>query len=208
MFHRCTAVVLLIAIVFPVAYIRADERYVRCESGRNGRYRRCSVDTDGRVELVREFSNRKCRQWRSWGYDGSGVWVDYGCRAEFRVGRDGIGAGGAAVIGAVAGAAIIAAILAGKNRNPESPSVAVNAPGWAQGHFRGFSPKTNSDFDLTIVKNGLVSGQVNGNDLTGYLAQDNRLHLGDATFTLKREDWGFVATPTNDAEDKVYFRRQ
>jgi len=46
----------------------------------------CAVDTTGGVEMVRQKSEAKCIQNRSWGFDNRGIWVDHGCRAEFEVG--------------------------------------------------------------------------------------------------------------------------
>jgi hypothetical protein len=37
------------------------------------------------VELLRQVSGSPCIQGQTWGYDLRGVWVDRGCRAEFRV---------------------------------------------------------------------------------------------------------------------------
>lgn len=57
---------------------------VRCESN-DGRHRRCSVPVRSGVQLIRQISDTRCIQGRNWGWDGSGIWVDGGCRAEFRV---------------------------------------------------------------------------------------------------------------------------
>jgi hypothetical protein len=46
----------------------------------------CAVDTTGGVQMVRQKSEAKCIQNRTWGYDNRGIWVDRGCRAEFEVG--------------------------------------------------------------------------------------------------------------------------
>jgi hypothetical protein len=58
---------------------------VTCESER-GRLHYCHLD-EARVtvELVRQLSNSPCVRGESWGNDGGGIWVDRGCRAEFRV---------------------------------------------------------------------------------------------------------------------------
>lgn len=47
------------------------------------RYRHCRADTEGGVQLYRQFSKNACRYQKTWGYDQRGVWVDGGCRAEF-----------------------------------------------------------------------------------------------------------------------------
>ncbi|GAA4864837.1 DUF3011 domain-containing protein [Luteimonas vadosa] len=61
---------------------------VRCESN-DGRTRTCPVDTRGGVRLVRQLSDSPCIQGRSWSYDGRGIWVSQGCRADFEVGAGG-----------------------------------------------------------------------------------------------------------------------
>lgn len=64
---------------------------LRCESRKNRR-QRCSANTQNRVQLVRRLGGT-CSQGKSWGYDSRSIWVDRGCRAEFRYGR-GTGGGG------------------------------------------------------------------------------------------------------------------
>ncbi len=51
---------------------------LRCESDDN-RQRRCSASVRGSVELVRQLSSTRCVE------GSSGVWVDRGCRGEFRI---------------------------------------------------------------------------------------------------------------------------
>jgi hypothetical protein len=60
------------------------DRFVRCES-EELRYRHCPVDTRGGVTLERQLSRAPCEEGASWGYDERGVWVDRGCRGDFRV---------------------------------------------------------------------------------------------------------------------------
>ena len=45
----------------------------------------CSIETPGRVQIVRQRSESPCVYGRTWGTAGSGVWVDRGCRADFVV---------------------------------------------------------------------------------------------------------------------------
>ncbi|HVT04428.1 MAG TPA: DUF3011 domain-containing protein [Thermoanaerobaculia bacterium] len=63
---------------------RSEGTVLRCESMDNRR-KRCSADTRYGVELVRQLSKDSCVEGRDWSYDANGVWVDHGCRAEFRV---------------------------------------------------------------------------------------------------------------------------
>mgnify|MGYP001247352877 CR=1 FL=1 len=51
--NRWIAGILVAVMGLPVMPAQAGERRIRCESGRNGRYRECRVDTDNRVDLVR-----------------------------------------------------------------------------------------------------------------------------------------------------------
>ncbi len=57
---------------------------VRCES-QDGRMRRCGVRIGRGVQLIRQLSDTRCVERQSWGWDRSGIWVNNGCRAEFRV---------------------------------------------------------------------------------------------------------------------------
>jgi hypothetical protein len=67
-----------------------EGRTFRCESD-NHRSRQCETGTRGRIELVRQLSDVRCIEGRTWGQQAGRVWVDAGCRGEFRVagrGRD------------------------------------------------------------------------------------------------------------------------
>ncbi len=206
MMRRLVAAAVVVGLAGPAVPMSADVQYLRCESGAFGRYKKCRAKTENRVELVRELSRNRCQQWKSWGYDRDGVWVDRGCRAEFRVGRDGgIGAGGAVAIGAVAGAAIVGAILAGKKDHKDEQ---VTAPEWARGRFQGFSPKHDTDFNITVARDGKVTGSANTQAINGHFTANNRLHLGDLEFDVARETWGFAAKQRDDNDNVVYFRRQ
>ena len=55
----------------------------------------CDADTRNGVLLVRQISGSPCREGDTWGYDRRGIWVDRGCRAEFRVNTGGGGGYGA-----------------------------------------------------------------------------------------------------------------
>jgi hypothetical protein len=60
-----------------------DSQTVYCGSD-NGRRNFCGTDTRGGVTLGRQISDSPCIQGRSWGWDSRGIWVDRGCRADFR----------------------------------------------------------------------------------------------------------------------------
>lgn len=63
---------------------RGHERTIRCES-RDMQYEYCDADTRRGVRLLRQLSDASCNYGDSWGYDRFGIWVNYGCRAEFSV---------------------------------------------------------------------------------------------------------------------------
>ncbi len=57
---------------------------VYCESGDMKRHW-CSEGIGRRVTLIRQRSDARCVEGRTWGVDRSGIWVDRGCRADFEV---------------------------------------------------------------------------------------------------------------------------
>jgi hypothetical protein len=236
MFRRYTVLLLLVGLVLPAGAQYYGDTYIRCESGWFGSYKRCSVPAmRGYVELVRERSNHKCQLGYTWGFDRDGIWVDDGCKADFRVGggrggpggmrgsvpgpdeyygndpydRDrGMGTGTKVIIGAVAAAAIIGAILATTDQHPTEVEVGVVVPDWAVGRFRGYSPKTDRNVDVTIEKAGAVTGMLDQDVFTGRVTNDHKLYMGDVAFSMKQMGWGFVATAVDDPEDIVSLRRQ
>jgi hypothetical protein len=64
-----------------------DGPYTVICGSNSDRRRSCRADTTAGVRLVRELSNRTCRQNVTWGWDRDAIWVERGCRAEFEVGR-------------------------------------------------------------------------------------------------------------------------
>jgi hypothetical protein len=57
---------------------------VNCES--NGRRTYCAIgDPRQSVDMVRQTGNAACVRGQTWGNDNRGIWVDRGCRAQFRV---------------------------------------------------------------------------------------------------------------------------
>lgn len=55
-----------------------------CQSGQQKR-QRCDAAVKQGVDLLRQLSKTRCVEGTNWGWDRKGVWVDKGCRAEFRV---------------------------------------------------------------------------------------------------------------------------
>ena len=59
---------------------------VKCESS-DGKYRECGRGLYGQVNLIRQLSSTACVEGRTFGLRNGAVWVDKGCRGEFRVGE-------------------------------------------------------------------------------------------------------------------------
>lgn len=182
--RRSFALCLVVSLVASVPMARADERTIRCES-RNNRYQFCQADTDKRVQLVRPLSSaRRCVQGYSWGYDERGVWVDRGCRAEFLVGRDGMGTGTKVAIGAAVGAAILGAVIASKAGGDK----AERAPEWMVGTFRGHDYlHDGAELEVTIAGDGSLRGYADGEPVSGRYAGKNRLVLEGREYDVRRE---------------------
>lgn len=70
----------------------------RCKSD-NERLNRCTVPGGvWRARLERQNSGSPCIEGQSWGFDSSGIWVDRGCRADFRVWSGGQPSGNSRVV--------------------------------------------------------------------------------------------------------------
>lgn len=69
-------------LMFATGLSFAQGTVVRCSSD-DGRRHSCPANTRGGVQLTRQISGSACIQASTWGVDGSGIWVDHGCRAEF-----------------------------------------------------------------------------------------------------------------------------
>jgi len=57
---------------------------VNCSSN-NGKRNYCNADTSRGVSLARQISGSPCTLGQTWGYDRGRIWVDRGCRADFRL---------------------------------------------------------------------------------------------------------------------------
>jgi hypothetical protein len=94
----------------------AAAQTIRCESD-GGRYRACAVDTRGGVRLTQQLSSQGCWLNDTWGYDRNRIWVNRGCRAEFRIGG---GSSSSSRDDALAAALVIglaAAVISNDQRN-------------------------------------------------------------------------------------------
>ena len=71
--------------VWAGAELHGRAAIVRCSSD-DERLNRCSLDGDIiDVDLERQISGSPCIEGQTWGAEGNVIWVDRGCRADFRV---------------------------------------------------------------------------------------------------------------------------
>ena len=59
---------------------------VACDS-KNGERVHCDADASKGAALLQQRSKTTCVRGRDWDVDASGVWVDHGCRADFKLGE-------------------------------------------------------------------------------------------------------------------------
>jgi hypothetical protein len=79
--------VLILAIFPSRASAQENETYtLRCSS-EDMRRHECNIPYDEimDVDVARQFSGSPCIECESWGFQGNILWVDRGCRADFRV---------------------------------------------------------------------------------------------------------------------------
>jgi hypothetical protein len=216
---RPVAVALAALIAVPPAIARS----VRCES-QDYRYRYCPVPTYGDVQLRNERSRSACYYGRSWGYDHRGIWVDRGCRADFAVdeGRRGSYSGyggydsydrdrndgskaGAAVVGVALGAAIAAAIVAGKNKNRQDDRDV--APSWLVGRFEGYNTEQHVDVAMQVSPSGTVTAYLPAGQQAHGSYQDGRMVFGGVEFDVEKTGSGFTLTQRDDRNNVVVYHR-
>ena len=63
---------------------RPSGQTITCSSN-NGKRNWCDIGNSRDVQLVRQISGSACVRGSTWGVDQRGLWVDSGCRADFRV---------------------------------------------------------------------------------------------------------------------------
>jgi len=123
------------------------------------RYRYCNANTQNRVSLVSEISTGNlCRQGYGWGYDGGGIWVDHGCRGEFRYGEDNRRRNDAAIAAGIIGAFALGAAAGSQNNAPPPPRApqASAVPPWAVGSFHAWDSDAGDTVQLIVRSNGTV----------------------------------------------------
>ncbi len=131
-FLRLTAAA-VVAAFLPVSLSAVT--IIRCDS--HGPRRVCAADTRGGVSLRYQYSDEGCWQGNTWGFDSTGIWVSGGCKADFTLGivppksddqasKDNSNAVLTGIlIGALAGAAITAAVSNNNNPPPPEPGYPV-----------------------------------------------------------------------------------
>lgn len=62
-----------------------SERLTLACSSDDGKRHYCPADTRRGVRMYHQVSSARCTEGYSWGFDRHGVWVDHGCRADFRL---------------------------------------------------------------------------------------------------------------------------
>lgn len=195
----------------------ADD-YVTCES-RNDRYQSCRISTAGYVTLDRQLSSTACRQGRTWDYNRREIWVDDGCRAQFRVHTSSSGHHDSdhdakVAAGVLVGAAILGAIAANHEKNEQKyddsayqgPRHSSYVPGWMVGTFEGYNPMYNADVTLMIESNGRATGRSRGQTINGWI-NDGRLNVGDTVFDIDQSRDGLVTSQVGDRQNEVRYRR-
>jgi len=132
---------------------------VTCES-RNGSYQSCAADTRGGVTLSRQLSSQGCWENDTWGYDRNRIWVNNGCRAQFKVGSSGSSSDNKnnAVAAAVVVGLVGAAILANKNKRDRDRNDNDYDNNWGGPRNTFECESVNNRF--TYCNNGRVRGQV------------------------------------------------
>lgn len=62
----------------------AEKLTLECASD-DGKRHFCPADTSRGVRMFHKLSSARCEEGYSWGFDRRGIWVDHGCRADFRL---------------------------------------------------------------------------------------------------------------------------
>ncbi len=193
-------------------------------------YRRhyCNADTQGRVRLDREISTGNlCRQGTGWGFDRHRIWVDRGCRGEFRFGWSDSGGGAsggsgghdAAIAAGIVGAFALGAMIASSKQTPPAAppqatpapaavAVAVKAPAWVVGSYHGYDPESGDIVQL-VVSGG---GRAYLRDELGGMVNEGDLRDGMVTWRNGKRSWIAREGPgvmmgDVDTSKHFYFRR-
>ena len=150
---------------------------INCDS-KNYQYKRCSVYTNGRVDLL-DTNGGTCRQGYSWGYDANSIWVNNGCRAQFGYGygnndhNNNKGNGGAVAGVALAAGlgALIAAASSSKKKSDKNaatqPQIDPNAPPARIAYnYSGISASQRPSVETCLNEAARQIGVTGGNEIT------------------------------------------
>ena len=158
------------------------------------RYRYCNANTHNRVTLARELSTGNlCQQGRGWGYNGGGIWVDRGCRGEFRYGEDdrrtqrrGDRGGHHRCTRGRRGDQCVAEPTAAPPPPPPPPASAGRpVPGWAIGGFLAWDPDCGDTVQLTVRG----AGDVVLRDERGAIVNEGELRDGMVYWRNGKKSW-------------------
>ncbi len=89
--HRgrcCTLLAILLLLISVPALFAQD--IITCSSN-DGRRHYCDMGRSNDARMVRQRSGSPCVRGRTWGVQGRSIWVDQGCRADFRPVRGNFG---------------------------------------------------------------------------------------------------------------------
>jgi hypothetical protein len=219
----CTGLLALASVSWP-ATVLADYT-VTCES-RNNSYQRCPISQAGYVTMTRNKSKNNCIKGRNWDFDRREIWVDDGCRAEFRVSTSNYGhhdshgsSDGAKVAGALVGLAVLGAIVNNSEHKNDTRYRDDNyygsrhssyVPGWMVGTFEGYNPQYGATINLTIDGDGQARGNADSRAgtarINGWISNEE-LHVGDSVFTINQTRDGFTTSEVGDHYNQVHYRR-
>lgn len=190
----------------------AARSQIRC-SADGGRQRTfCPADTDNRVELRQDLSGGGCRAGRTWGYDARSIWVSRTCSGLFAYG-DGGGVSTGAVVGGLAVAGILAAILAsgGKDRNQQGygPNDPYPGDNYDYGDYQPGYNQGDISFATDVSQIGPLKSDALATCLNEALQQterrgQGRLQLDRINSFVKRGTQHYVL----DADVTVFERRR
>ena len=207
--HTRTLTMAAAGVLVLVATASSQVQQITCEST-DKKYRYCAANTDNEVRMLRQISNERCEQGKSWGYDKEGVWVDMNCAAEFRVGRSGPSTSQKIAAGAAAGAAVLQAMLGGQQAAAEpAPTTGVTAselPPWVVGTFSAVHPKSEKHYYLSIDAQGVVEGRVNDQQFFGRV-KGQQIFVGAAAFPYRQEGDGIFVYQAGKEQEGVHFAK-
>lgn len=147
-------------------------RFVRCESWQF-RYAQCRMDTRRGVEFAQIIAG-DCRP-GNWGWRPGLVWVNNGCRADFRpagyggdAGYDGGPSAGAVIGGVAIAAGLLALLAASKKTTPAAVTAAATGapPARLNVDTGGVEPAARPSLDVCLHEAAREFGAAGGTVLT------------------------------------------